>query len=106
MLATVPKERSTPVIIQCTYDLHICLYALQMVLALDVSEENDGIEESSRTELDSHANMSVVGRNACIISDTGRVANVNPFTPDYNSMMIPIICTSFERGGQGNRQYP
>jgi hypothetical protein len=34
------------------------------------------MEEPSRTELDSHANMPVVGRNAYIISDTGRVADV------------------------------
>ncbi len=61
-----------------------------IVSVLDVSEEND-MEESSRTELDSHANMPVVGRNAYIISDTGRVADVNPFTPDYDSMTIPIV---------------
>jgi hypothetical protein len=61
-----------------------------VVSALDVSEEN-GMEESSRTELDSHANMPVVGRNAYIISDTGRVADVNPFTPGYDSMTIPIV---------------
>jgi hypothetical protein len=52
--------------------------------ALDVSEES--MEEPSRTELDSHANIPVVGRNAYNISDTGRVADVNPFTPDYDSM--------------------
>jgi hypothetical protein len=44
-----------------------------VVSTIDVSEEND-MEESSRTELDSHDNMPVVGRNAYIISDTGRVA--------------------------------
>jgi hypothetical protein len=61
-----------------------------VVSTLDVTEETD-MEESSRTELDSHANMPVVGKNAYIISDTGRVADVNPFTPDYDSMMIPIV---------------
>jgi hypothetical protein len=34
-----------------------------MVLAEDVSKETD-MEVLSRTELDSHANMPVVGRNA------------------------------------------
>jgi hypothetical protein len=44
-----------------------------MVSAIYVSEEvNDMEEEESRTELDSHANMPVVGRNAYIISDTDR----------------------------------
>jgi hypothetical protein len=72
-------------------DLTYMLIRNAMVSALDVSEENDGMEESSRTELDFHANMPVVGRNAYIISDTGRVADVNPFTPDYDSKMIPIV---------------
>jgi hypothetical protein len=71
-------------------DLTYSLLRTAVVSALDVSEEND-MEESSRTELGSHANMPVVGRNAYIISDTGRVADVNPFTPDYDSMMIPIV---------------
>jgi hypothetical protein len=35
--------------------------------------------------------MPVVGRNAYIISDTGRVADVNAFTPDYSSMRISIV---------------
>jgi hypothetical protein len=35
--------------------------------------------------------MLVVGRNAYIISDTGRVADVNAFTPDYSSMQISIV---------------
>ena len=38
--------------------------------------------EDSRTELDSHANMPVVGRHSYVISDTGRIAVANPFTPD------------------------
>ena len=68
-----------------------------MISALeDVPEENEVHEtevqgEESRTELDSHANMPVVGRNAYIISDTGRIADVNPFTPDYDSMQISIV---------------
>jgi len=60
-----------------------------MVSALDVAEETEG--EESRTELDSHANMPVVGQNAYIISDTGRIADVNPFTPDYDSMHVSIV---------------
>eukprot|EP00957_Ditylum_brightwellii_P185696 14138468-Ditylum_brightwellii.AAC.1 len=42
-------------------------------------------------ELDSHANMPVVGRHAYVISDTGRIADVSPFTPDYSSMEIKIV---------------
>jgi hypothetical protein len=47
--------------------------------------------EESRMELNSHANMPMVGRNAYIILDTGRTANMNPFTQDYNSMQVSIV---------------
>ena len=59
-----------------------------MVSAIDVSEEVNAMEEEdSRTELDSHANMPVVGRNAYIISDTGRIADMNLFTLDYDKIL-------------------
>jgi hypothetical protein len=35
--------------------------------------------------------MPVVGRNAYITSDTGRIADVKAFTPDYDSMMTSIV---------------
>ena len=43
-------------------------------------------QRQSRTELDSHANMAVVGSCAYIIGDTGRTVEVNPFTPQYESL--------------------
>eukprot|EP00957_Ditylum_brightwellii_P203798 15336254-Ditylum_brightwellii.AAC.1 len=48
-------------------------------------DEDDDVEES-RTELDSHANLIVLGRNAVILNDTGRMAVVQPFTPHYESL--------------------
>ena len=42
-------------------------------------------------DLDSHVNMAVVGRHAYILSDMGRTADVNPFTPDYELMQVPIV---------------
>ena len=42
----------------------------------------------SRTELDSHANMPVMGRDALVVSDTGRVMEVNPFTPDNDAIRV------------------
>ena len=45
----------------------------------------------SRTELDKHANMAVVGRNAYILSYTGATAEVNAFTPDHAEMTIQIV---------------
>jgi hypothetical protein len=79
----------------CKINVPDYLYSLMstmMVSAIDVSEEvNDTEEEESRTELDSHANIPVVGRNAYIISDMGRIADMNSFTPDYASMRISIV---------------
>ena len=50
------------------------------------------IPSLSRTDLDSHANMVVVGKHAAIINDTGRRAEVSPFTPDYESLSkVPIV---------------
>ena len=37
----------------------------------ECSEDNEGEESMSRMDLDSHANMAVVGRHAYILSDTG-----------------------------------
>jgi len=45
----------------------------------------------SRTELDSHANMCVVGRHCFVIRDTGRSIEVNPFTPDYQPMRVKLV---------------
>ena len=52
----------------------------------------DEKDTNSRTELDSHANMVVVGNNCLIIEWSGRTAVVNPFTPDYDALPeVPIV---------------
>ena len=45
----------------------------------------------SRTELDSHANMPVVGKHAYIIDETGKKVDVSPFTPDYKLLTVPLV---------------
>ena len=45
----------------------------------------EDVNESSRTELDSHANMPVIGRNAYILSKIGETVDVAPFTPQWRS---------------------
>ena len=45
----------------------------------------------SHTNLDSHTNMPVVGMHSTIISDTGRIADISPYTPDYKSMQVNIM---------------
>ena len=52
------------------------------------NEEDEHLEEEedSRTELDSHANMVVVGRNAVVIQESGDTVDVRPFSPDYQAL--------------------
>ena len=40
----------------------------------------------ARTEIESYANMVVVGKHATIFSDAGNKVNVSTFTPDYQSL--------------------
>ena len=59
----------------------------------------------SRTELDSHANMPVVGCNAYVISTSKETASVAPYTPDYEAMEVPIVDAAvlYECPYSGNR---
>ena len=45
----------------------------------------------SRTELDSHTNMPVVGCNAYVISTFKEKASMAPYTPDYEAIEVPIV---------------
>jgi hypothetical protein len=67
------------------------LLATVLVSDVAVADNTISVDESSTMELDSHANMPVVGRHTYIISHTGRVAEVNPFTPDYDYIEVPIV---------------
>jgi hypothetical protein len=35
--------------------------------------------------------MPVMGRDALVVSDTGRVMEVNPFTPDYDAIRVKLV---------------
>ena len=50
------------------------------------------MEPNGRTELDSHTNMVVVERHAYILNSSGRIAQVSPFSPEYQSLKeVPVI---------------
>ena len=49
------------------------------------------VNKSSRTELDSHANMPVIGINAYILSKIGETADVAPFTLDYKPISVELV---------------
>ena len=58
----------------------------------------------SRTELDSHANMPVVGKHAYIIAETGKKVDVSPFTPDYKPLTVPLVDAMVKYDNPYNRK--
>ena len=58
---------------------------------VDNSRGNDTqYSQEFRLELDSHANMPVVGKGAHV-EYTGRTADVNAFSPQYDTAQLPIV---------------
>ena len=56
------------------------------------SQTNDSDESvRSRTELDSHANMPVVGRYSFVLAESGKTVDVNPFTPDHKPLHVLMV---------------
>ena len=51
----------------------------------------EDVNESSMTELDSHANIPVIGRNAYILSKFGETVDVAPFTPHYKPISVELV---------------
>ena len=49
------------------------------------------VNESSRTEVDSHANMPVIWRNAYIVSKIGETMDIAPFTQDYKPISVELV---------------
>jgi hypothetical protein len=47
--------------------------------------------DNSRLELDSHANMPIVGCESLVIDDLGVNVDVSPFSPDYPSMQVKLV---------------
>ena len=54
-------------------------------------ETMEEMDESSRTELDSHVNMPVIGKNAYILSIIGETVDVAQFTPDYRPIRVELV---------------
>ena len=60
------------------------------VSIVDDGDDNDGNHNMnnsiSRTDLDSHTNMVVLGKHSHVGDNTGKIAQISPFTLDYKSM--------------------
>jgi hypothetical protein len=84
--------------VACLQD-HRCLrpdpkpnYRISRFIHQVASVAIDDQDYESKTELDSHANMVVVGMHSHILAYTGQTVSVNPFTPDYDALPdVPIV---------------
>ena len=57
-----------------------------------ITARDAGDNEDPRTELDSHANMVLLGANTFIFESTNRTCNVQPFDPSLGiASKIPIV---------------
>ena len=62
----------------------------------DASTKEAEKNEGSRTELDTHANMPVLGIHYYVIAQVGNTATVQPYRPDYEPMDIPLVHTAIQ----------
>ena len=62
-----------------------------MTASMADGSEHATSSRPSQTELDSHANMPVAGRNCYILSELGKYVNVSPFTPAYKALRAPVV---------------
>ena len=52
----------------------------------------DNNDEPTKTQLDSHANMVVVGEHAMVFRCSGKSADVQPFSSNYSKLVaVPIV---------------
>ena len=65
----------------------------KIVASMEVNIEMDGKEtwKESTTELDSHANMPVAGKEALFVEHSGKTVEVSPFTPDYKPIKVGVV---------------
>ena len=56
------------------------------------ASEMEACSDDPRTELDSHANLVVLGSNSFVFESTGRTYNVQPFSSDLDvEKDVPIV---------------
>ena len=95
---------------------HVCSFISCAINSADsmAIDENANATHGSRIELDSHANMVVVGNGAVILNRSGRSTQVSPFTPDYEALTeVPIVdtavlyqCPQFRESANWHTQTP
>ena len=64
---------------------------LYAAIVAAVNGVGDDPGDESRTDLDSHANMPVVGSGALVLVEHNRTCEVSPYSPDYEPMKVPVV---------------
>ena len=72
---------------------HFVPYVQRLQALIASANSDDFVDDiGSRTELDSHANMVVVGQNATIFDTTGKTCTVNSFSESAGKIEhVPIV---------------
>ena len=65
----------------------------KIVASMEINVEMDGQEtwRESRAEVDSHANMPVVGKEFLFVEQSGKTVEVSPFTPDNKPIKVEVV---------------
>ena len=62
-----------------------------IIKSVNNSDKNISLDGMSRLELDSHANMPVVGGSSQILAKSGETVDVNAYSPEYESRQVPLV---------------
>ena len=81
--------------IRNTHMYSVIVSAMDAAVVASLGDDPMGDDEEpgpeSRTDLDSHANMPVVGKEAYVLAWLDKSVEVSPYTPDYKPMSIPLV---------------
>ena len=82
--------------IQTNSDSYDSTQHIAMISDVNTNNINSNTQycQEFKLELNSHANMPVVGKGAHV-EYTGRTADVNAFSPSYDTSQLPIVMLSY-----------
>ena len=66
---------------------------MKHVFRVSASKPCGNGDDDMRTELDSHADTCVAGRNTLLVSDEGRQVTVHPYSGEYKPIQDVSIAT-------------
>ena len=66
-------------------------FILSSIYSVHHDTDSHNLQKPARTELDSHANMAVVGKNCFVFENTGLTCDVLACAPDLPITIFPIF---------------